>query len=84
MSDTSQFVTNTKEKLSRIVTKTPLTEKLLSKPPVNFVKDVIIEILEKTNFGMGLFSEEERRQKLTEKDQKLAFLQKIINFVRMF
>jgi hypothetical protein len=52
-------VAKTQAILSRVVKKTPLQEKLLSKPPFRYLHDVVSEVIRKTGFAKDLFSEAE-------------------------
>jgi TRAF3-interacting protein 1 len=52
MGDTTE---KTIEILSRIVKKTPLTAKLLSKPPFRYLHDLMTEIMSRTGFAQGLY-----------------------------
>ena len=45
--------------LSRIVQKTPLNHKLLSKPPFRYLHDLTMEIINNTGAAAGLFNESE-------------------------
>lgn len=61
-----------------------MTEKLLSKPPFRYLHDIYTATMQKTNFGEGLFSEEELNSKSFEdKDSKLNWLVKLITLVDM-
>jgi TRAF3-interacting protein 1 len=54
----------------------------LSKPPFRFLHDIISEVTKATGFGSGLFAPEELDSAaVTEKTQKLAYLEKIIKVV---
>lgn len=68
--------------LGAVITKPRLTEKLLGKPPFRFLHDIIMEVMRVTGFGTNLFAPEEcESSKVTDKEQKLAFLEKIIRLV---
>ena len=76
------FFVETQEALSRVVTKTPLTEKLLSKPPFRYLHDLILEMAQATRFGLDVLAPEELdASNIQDKDAKLAFLGKIIKHV---
>ena len=61
-----------------------MTEKLLSKPPFRYLHDIFTATLEKTGFGNGLFQGDELNSKsFQEKDQKMAFLVKLITLTEM-
>lgn len=72
----------TQSLLGEIITKPNLTSKLLSKPPFRFLHDIIMEVIKVTNFAHGLFTPEEcDSSQVSEKSQKLQFLDKIIKLV---
>lgn len=65
-----------------LITKPKLTEKLLSKPPFRFLFDIIQETIKVTGFGNGLYSSDESDSaNITEKQQKITFLEKIIKVI---
>ena len=49
----------TQKILGQTVSRTPLTGKLLSKPPFRFLHDLTMEILQSTGFARGLYSPDE-------------------------
>lgn len=66
-----------------VVRKPKLTEKLLKRPPFRFLHDVISAIQDKTGFAKDLFDTDQRDAKtIDSKDSKLAYLQKILNYIR--
>ena len=68
--------------LGALITKPKLSDKLLSKPPFKFLYDIIMEVVRATGFATGLFSEEEcDAAGVSEKNQKLLYLEKIIRVV---
>lgn len=68
--------------LGELITRPKLSEKLLSKPPFRFLHDIIMEIIKVTDFASGLYTAEEMDSALvTDKTQKLQFLEKIIKVV---
>ena len=72
----------TQTMLSSLIRKPKLTEKLLGKPPFRFLFDIVIEVRNATGFANGLFTEEEGSSaNVTEKSQKMQFLDKIIMLV---
>ena len=72
----------TQSLLSSIIRKPKLTEKLLNKPPFRFLFDIVMEVRNATGFANGLFTEEESSSaNVTEKSQKMQFLDKIIMLV---
>ena len=68
--------------LGDLITKPKLTQKLLSKPPFRFLHDIIMEVIRTTSFASGLYTDIESDSSLvTEKQQKMDFLDKIIRLV---
>ena len=55
-----ETVQASKKLLGQIIKKTPLTEKLLSRPPFRYLHDLTMEIIKATGFGQQLFSESEQ------------------------
>lgn len=69
----------TQETLGKLITKPPLTEKLLGKPPFRFLHDIITEVIRTTSFLQGLYTDEEMDSKqVTTREGKIDFLQKAI------
>ncbi|VEN42683.1 unnamed protein product [Callosobruchus maculatus] len=80
---TAEIVKKTQISLGKYVKKPPLTEKLLRKPPFRFLHDVIKAVIKETNFLKGLFTDDElRNENITDKDAKIAFLNKLIDAVK--
>jgi TRAF3-interacting protein 1 len=76
-----ESIKKTIELLSKVVTKTPLTPKLLSKPPFRYLHDLFSEII-RTGVCTGLYTEfEQNSENVKDKEGKLAYLQKIINCI---
>ena len=68
--------------LGEIITRPKLSEKLLSKPPFRFLFDIVLEVIKVTGFASTLYSPAEvDSANVTEKTQKLSFLEKIIKLV---
>lgn len=49
----------TMDLMGRIIKKTPLNHKLLSKPPFRYLHDLISEVIQTQNTFAGLYTEEE-------------------------
>lgn len=80
--DLNVLIESVKNAVGAIIEKPKMTEKLLVKPPFRFLHDTITAIIKKTGFGEGLFNEiESDSAAVTDKDAKLAYLQKIFNLV---
>lgn len=75
-----KIIKKTQESLGKIITKPPLTSKLLNKPPFRFLHDIISEVIRTSNFLQGLYTSEEMDSKMvTTREAKIAFLQKAIS-----
>lgn len=82
MGDLAAIVEVAKTKLSQLITKPKMSEKLLSKPPFRFLHDTISSVTTTTGFGEGLFSEGELDSNaITDKQAKINYLEKIFNLV---
>ncbi|XP_061182834.1 TRAF3-interacting protein 1-like isoform X1 [Saccostrea echinata] len=80
----ARIVKKTQDTLGKIIKKPPLTEKLLNKPPFRFLHDIVTSVIKTTGFMNGLFKEEElNSENVKDKDSKIAFLQKAIDFTSM-
>ncbi|CAH2001611.1 unnamed protein product [Acanthoscelides obtectus] len=78
-----EVIKKTQKLLGKYVKKPPLTEKLLRKPPFRFLHDVIKAVIKETHFLKGLFTENElKSENVTDKDAKIAFLNKLIEAVK--
>lgn len=72
----------TQSLLGELITRPKLTEKLLERPPFRFLHDIITEVIKVTGFANGLYSADELDSaKITEKQQKINFLDKAIKLV---
>eukprot|EP00595_Chromulina_sp_UTEXLB2642_P002924 CAMPEP_0196766108 /NCGR_PEP_ID=MMETSP1095-20130614/18631_1 /TAXON_ID=96789 ORGANISM="Chromulina nebulosa, Strain UTEXLB2642" /NCGR_SAMPLE_ID=MMETSP1095 /ASSEMBLY_ACC=CAM_ASM_000446 /LENGTH=658 /DNA_ID=CAMNT_0042126301 /DNA_START=118 /DNA_END=2091 /DNA_ORIENTATION=- len=67
--------------LGELIQRPKLTDKLLGKPPFKFLFDIVVEVIRVTGFGTGLYTNEELEATITEKPQKIQFLDKIIQLV---
>ena len=72
----------TQSMLGGIITRPKLSDKLLSKPPFRFLFDIVLEVTKVSGFASTLYTQEEMEpSNVTEKTQKLIFLEKIIRLV---
>lgn len=72
----------TQSLLGSVITRPKLSDKLLGKPPFKFLHDIVSEVIKSTGFGTNLFAPEEMdNSKVTGKEAKLAYLEKIIQLV---
>ncbi|XP_077974633.1 TRAF3-interacting protein 1-like isoform X4 [Styela clava] len=77
-----EVMKKTRDTLGKIIKKPPLTDKLLSKPPFRFLHDIFTEVIRTTGFLNGLFTSSEMDSKnVSAKEDKMAFLQKVIDVV---
>ena len=79
-----ELVQMAKKEISQLIKKPVMTEKLLRKPPFRFLHDTITALIEATGFGKGLYSGKELDSAaITEKQDKINYLEKIFNLVRI-
>lgn len=79
-----EVVKRTQDTLGKYIKKPPLTEKLLKKPPFRFLHDIIRAVIQETGFLQGLFTTEElSHETIKDRDSKIAFLQKVIDAVKV-
>ena len=80
--DLDSLIAAAKEKLGVMIQRPKMTEKLLSKPPFRFLHDTISAVTSATGFGEGLLNDDELDSAtITEKNAKVAYLEKIFNLV---
>ena len=76
------LIEDVKTQYGNVITKPKMTEKLLAKPPFRFLHDAITAVCRETNFAEGLFDDSELDSAaITEKNAKIAYLDKIFNLV---
>ena len=82
MGDIDGLVAQSKEALSALISKPKMTEKLLGKPPFRFLHDTVSAVVSTTGFGEGLMQGDEQNSgAISDKASKMAYLDKIFNFV---
>jgi len=59
--------------LKKTVKKTPLTPKLLGKPPFRYLHDLISEVIRNTGFAKDLYNDEEKQSTNKVKIKKYFF-----------
>ena len=80
--DLDSLVVTAQDKIGALIQRPKMTEKLLSKPPFRFLHDTISAVISATGFGDGLYNDQEKDcATITEKQQKLDYLDKIFRFV---
>jgi len=73
------YIEKTQNTLGKVIQRPTLSEKNLSRPPFRFIHDIVTQLIKKTGFFKDLFPSEMLDSKnVTEKDQKVKFLQAII------
>lgn len=78
------WIVATQSSLGAIITAPKLTDKLLRKPPFRFLHDVVTNFIKAASFPVGLYSDDMLdSSKCVEKEQKLAFLQSLVNVVQV-
>ena len=69
---------------TKLFSKPPMSEKLLSRPPFKYLFDVVLALIKSTQFADGLYTEAELDPNIySSKEPKLRFLQKIIDCVQL-
>lgn len=92
-----RIIKRTQDTLGKIIRKPTLTDKLLSRPPFRFLHDIftavsvllhlartykLIQFIKATGLMKGLFTPEELiADNVKEKESKLAFLQKVVDYL---
>ncbi len=85
----TESITKSIELLGQIIQKTPLNQKLLSRPPFRYIHDIFSEIIKTSGFFEGLYTEEEMMSENVkvspndfiikqDKETKLSYLNKMI------
>jgi TRAF3-interacting protein 1 len=77
------IIKRTQDTLGRLIQAPSLTEKLLNRPPVQFIQDIVKSVIKNVGFMKGLYSSEELDAAYIKasKENKLLFLNKLITIV---
>ncbi|KAL3316822.1 TRAF3-interacting protein 1 [Cichlidogyrus casuarinus] len=77
-----EIVKKTQTTMGSLIKKPPLTEKLLLRPPLRFLHDICTSFMKVTGLLVGLYTDEELNpDAMKDKDKKLNFLNKLIDYV---
>lgn len=79
--DLGVMIERTKATLGRLVSKPPMRDKLLGRPPFRFVHDAVTAVTDATGFLRGAFSGPELEPKSMERDEKLHYLTKLLDLL---
>ncbi|KXS17640.1 hypothetical protein M427DRAFT_54563 [Gonapodya prolifera JEL478] len=75
-------IKGTQAAMAQLIKRTPLTSKLLAKPPFRFLHDLITEAMRSSGFATGLYSDAElNSENVKEKDAKIAWLAKMADCI---
>ncbi|CAF0735145.1 unnamed protein product [Rotaria sp. Silwood1] len=79
----SDIIKRTQDTLGQIINAPALTDKLLNRPPVQFLQDIVKAVVKKTNFLQGLYSDEELSSAYLKesRDNKTLFMKKLVTAV---
>ncbi|VDO59850.1 unnamed protein product [Schistosoma margrebowiei] len=76
-----KIIKRTQETLGKLIKKPVLTEKLLSRPPFRFLHDICTSVSKQLDLYCIILKEELEADNVKDKDKKLAFLQKLVDFL---
>ena len=80
--DMDSLILSVKSKMSEIIQKPKMIDKLLQKPPFRFLHDTIAAVTTATGFGDGLYSGDELDSaSISDRQAKVTYLEKIFNLV---
>ncbi|CAF0727287.1 unnamed protein product [Adineta steineri] len=77
------IIKRTQDTLGQVINAPALTEKLLSRPPVQFLQDIVKGVVKKTDFLQGLYNDEELTPAYLKesRDNKTLFMKKLVTAV---
>lgn len=81
----ARVIKKTQETLGKVITKPPMSEKILSRPTVQYMYDVLISVMRTTGKMKGLFTDTELNFENIKgsKEDKVAFFQKAVDYVSL-
>jgi len=79
--DLATMCERTKATLGSLITRPPMKDKLLSRPPFRFIHDAVTAVTAATGFLDGAFQGAELKPKEMERDEKHNYLTKLISLV---
>jgi len=79
------IIRRTQNTLGRVIQFPALTEKLLNRPPVQFIQDIVKSVINNTGFMKGLYPADELEFAYlrASKENKFMFLRKLITIVSL-
>ncbi|EFC44837.1 hypothetical protein NAEGRDRAFT_79626 [Naegleria gruberi] len=78
--ETKKALSKTKQELEALISKPPIQEKHLAKPPTKFIAAVVFHLKKETGYPEGLFDDEFLKKEMNT-DEKTLFLKQLINVV---
>lgn len=76
--DLDTMMMHTKNTLGSLISKPPMRDKLLGRPPLRFLHDCVTAVTEATGFLDGVFVGPELEPKEMDRDAKIAFIAKLV------
>eukprot|EP00759_Apiculatamorpha_spiralis_P033667 PhF_6_TR34965/c1_g1_i2/m.50766/K19680/TRAF3IP1, IFT54; TRAF3-interacting protein 1 len=78
-----EWVVKTQKELGAVIKAPKLSDKLLQKPPVKFLHDIVTSFIQATGFPSALYTDEEKNpDHMKDKAAKLNFVNKLITVVQ--
>ena len=79
------IIKKTQDTLGRVIQAPALTEKLLTRPPVQFIQDIVKSVIKNTGFMKGFYKSDELESAFIKesKENKLLFLNKLVVIVSL-
>lgn len=83
MAEDPEWVTSTQQAFAGFLKRPKMSSKLLKKPPFRFLHDIVTNTMKVTGFPEGLFDVDQFDAKAMNKDQKIAFLERLVEGVEL-